>query len=260
LAQRSATFAGAVRGELAALLLAGWIGLTVAGALLHLLATLARVRDFRRRMPAPAPARDAALVGAAGIGVLALATSHLPGLGALLIPASGVLLGIAGLLRRADPDSREVGGSGPRRTGDMKRHPALEPLSRDHHHALAVALRLCRATPEDAWQASAGFLALWEIETRIHFRFEEEILLPAYAAHGDPGDPVVIQTLIDHMSIRRDAALIASGAPLATLQAPGERLASQVRLEERELFPLIEATLDEGELEAVGARLRSLTE
>src|SRR5689334_4159330 len=40
----AAAFAGQARGALATLLIAGWVGLTVAGALLHLLAVLARVR------------------------------------------------------------------------------------------------------------------------------------------------------------------------------------------------------------------------
>ena len=30
----------------------------------------------------------------------------------------------------------------------MKRHPALVPLSREHHHALVIAQRLRRATVE----------------------------------------------------------------------------------------------------------------
>jgi hypothetical protein len=32
----------------------------------------------------------------------------------------------------------------------MKRHPALAPLSRHHHHALVIAQRLRRATTQTA--------------------------------------------------------------------------------------------------------------
>ena len=46
----------AIRPTLAVMLLVGWVGLTVAGSLLHLLAGLARPRHFTITMPAPRPA------------------------------------------------------------------------------------------------------------------------------------------------------------------------------------------------------------
>jgi nitrite reductase (NO-forming) len=89
---------GDQRNVLAVLLLAGWIGLTVSGALLHLLAVLARVRSFSRAMPTPAPVRDPALTLAAGVGISALALSHVPSLDALGGPASIILLTVLALL------------------------------------------------------------------------------------------------------------------------------------------------------------------
>ena len=89
---------GAQRNVLAILLLAGWIGLTVSGALLHLLALLARVRSFSQAMPAPAPLRDIALTLAAGIAISALALSHVRSLDALGGPASIILLTVLALL------------------------------------------------------------------------------------------------------------------------------------------------------------------
>jgi hypothetical protein len=68
----------------------------------------------------------------------------------------------------------------------MKRHPALVPLSRDHHHALVIARRLRQATEQTADDAARAFLAHWHDEERHHFRLEEEVLLPAYAARGAP--------------------------------------------------------------------------
>lgn len=137
----------------------------------------------------------------------------------------------------------------------MKRHPALQPLSRDHQHTLAVAQRLRRATPETAEQAVAAFLTVWGLEDRLHFCVEEEVLLPAYAAHGDRSHPVVLRVLVDHLSIRCDAELLATEVSLQRLHALGERLASHVRLEERELFPLIEDSLTDADLSLLGDRL-----
>lgn len=108
----------------------------------------------------------------------------------------------------------------------MKRTPALQPLSRDHHQALFVAQKLRRASAATASEAQGAFLGFWRSHGRHHFRCEEEVLLPAYAGYGDPRHPLMLRVLADH-----------------------------VRLEERELFPLIEQALPAPEIERVAAAL-----
>jgi hemerythrin-like domain-containing protein len=137
----------------------------------------------------------------------------------------------------------------------MKRHPALAPLSRDHHHALVLARRLRHADEDDAAAAARAFIEHWEGEERLHFRLEEEVLLPAYAAHRDPDHPAIIRTLLDHVLIRRDVDRLATGADPAVLHEVGARLAEHVRLEENELFPLVERTVPESALTELGKRL-----
>jgi hypothetical protein len=139
----------------------------------------------------------------------------------------------------------------------MKRNPGLVTLSRDHHQALSVAQKLRRATADTAQEARSAFVAYWEEHGRAHFRLEEEILLPAYAAHADPHHPLVARALCDHVAIRARAdALAVDEAPdPATLRELGEGLADHVRLEERELFGLIEAALPASRLAAVAATL-----
>lgn len=140
----------------------------------------------------------------------------------------------------------------------MKRHAALVALSREHQHALAVAHRMRTADEASAEEARAAFLALWEQEEQAHFRAEEEILLPAYAKHGDSDHPLLRRALAEHAQIRRDArALNAPDPSLSALHDLGERLHSHVRMEERELFPLVEASLPARELEALALRLRA---
>lgn len=68
---------GSTRATVATLLVAGWIGLTVVGSLLHLLALLNRVRDLRRAMPEPHPVRDMAITAIAAAAVAALALGKL---------------------------------------------------------------------------------------------------------------------------------------------------------------------------------------
>lgn len=139
----------------------------------------------------------------------------------------------------------------------MKRDPALASLSRDHHQTLVIAQRLRRADSETADAARAGFLAHWQTHGRLHFRLEEEVLLPAYAAHGDPHHPLVARTLCEHVAIRRQAdALIGDPAPpLAALHELGVALGDHVRGEERELFVLIEQAMPAQDLAAVAVAL-----
>jgi iron-sulfur cluster repair protein YtfE (RIC family) len=131
----------------------------------------------------------------------------------------------------------------------VKRHNALAPLSRDHHHALVIAQRLKCADEATAADARQAFLEYWRADGQRHFREEEDILLPSYAGHGDLEAPIVARALIDHVRIRRLAnELAADTAPLGALHALGQQLGEHVRREERELFPLIERALPEAEL------------
>ena len=142
----------------------------------------------------------------------------------------------------------------------MKRHSALVELSRDHQHALAVAHLLQHADEPTSSQAAAAFEAFWLAEARAHFRLEEEVLLPAYALYGQADHPCVVRVLLDHMLIRAAAKRVGRGnVSVARLHMLGQRLADHVRLEERELFPLIETTLTEAELDGLGAELAATT-
>lgn len=139
----------------------------------------------------------------------------------------------------------------------MKRSEALAILSRDHHHALVVAQRLSRADAGTAATARASFLDFWNPDGRRHFQLEEELLLPAYAARGDPYHPLVLRVLGDHIAIRAQIARLATETdpPLDGLHAFGAAFAAHVRLEERELFPMIEEAIPADELLALAHAL-----
>jgi hypothetical protein len=139
----------------------------------------------------------------------------------------------------------------------MKRDPALAGLSRDHHQALAVALRLRRADGDTAGEARAAFLHFWEREGHGHFRIEEDLLLPAFAGFGDAHDPLVARALCEHAVIRHHAAVVTADErpPLALLHELGTMMTEHVRLEERRLFPLIEETIPQPELAQLAVAL-----
>ena len=133
----------------------------------------------------------------------------------------------------------------------MKRHAALQPLSRDHHVALVTAQRLRRSTETDAAAARDAFLGFWREQGVHHFRVEEEVLLPAFAAYGDPEEQCVVRMLVDHVRIREQAQRLERdpGPALEALHDLGSALERHVRLEEREVFPLIEAAMPEDDAE-----------
>jgi hemerythrin-like domain-containing protein len=127
----------------------------------------------------------------------------------------------------------------------MKRHPALQPLSRDHHVALVAAQRLRRAGAGEETAARDAFLAFWREHGAKHFRVEEDVLLPAFAVHTDPDHECVVRMLMDHVRIRAMAGRLEEGGdpPVEALHELGTMLERHVRLEEREVFPLIENAL-----------------
>ncbi len=139
----------------------------------------------------------------------------------------------------------------------MKRDAALVSLSRDHHHALAVALKLRRATESTADDARVALAVYWSPHGRMHFRLEEEVMLPAYAGHGDPHHPLVSRALCDHVAIRHrvHAVLADSESTVADLHDLGGLISAHVRFEERELFPLIERAMPTAHLAALAAAL-----
>lgn len=139
----------------------------------------------------------------------------------------------------------------------MKRTEALAILSRDHHQALFVAHRLRRATAETAREERQRFLDFWLPDGRRHFRLEEELLLPAYAVHGDAHHPLVLQVLGDHVAIRAQADQLARAPDPDPdrLHDLGAALSEHVRLEERQLFAVIEAAIPADELLDLAHRL-----
>ena len=99
----------------------------------------------------------------------------------------------------------------------MKRHPALAPVSRDHHHALVIARRLRQAQAGDAADAARAFLSHWEDEERFHFRLEEEEVLVA-SGRGRPlwKDPAGAGSFV-----RRPVSRILSRAAIHLRGLPG---------------------------------------
>lgn len=144
----------------------------------------------------------------------------------------------------------------------MKRHIALKALSWEHHHGLVHARRLIRSATvqEDAAQAVEAFLRFVQDDLKKHFRVEEEYLFPAYACHPDADEKLIAKVVTDHVKIRAavmelERARLRGDAVDAFVESLGKLLEAHIRLEERRLFPAIEAILSLEELMRVGVCL-----
>jgi hemerythrin-like domain-containing protein len=138
----------------------------------------------------------------------------------------------------------------------MKRAEALQPLSREHLGALLVAKKLRSA--EDAQAAARDFLDFWRADGRRHFRVEEEVLLPGWAAYGEIDRQGVRRMLEEHLTIRREALRLQEApASLEQLQRLGSLLHDHVRFEERRLFVAAEEALDDEALERLAAAIEA---
>lgn len=123
----------------------------------------------------------------------------------------------------------------------MRRSAWLQPLSREHHHALSLAKQCTRAAASgDAAQVAAACqTALQGYATQLtpHFHVEEAELLPRL---GPAQQALEQRTLAEHARLRELCAGL-QRQDVAALAAFGESLVEHVRFEETALFPALEA-------------------
>ncbi len=132
-------------------------------------------------------------------------------------------------------------------TPPIKRHPALQPLSRDHYVGLVQAQHLIKAaagSDVDRRAAVADFIDAWDGEISVHFDDEERLLVPlADDAHAqrlrDEHDR--LRSVAEEARERRRQ--VDPGADW--VREAGTLLNEHIRWEEREMFPAIEAAAPE---------------
>lgn len=133
----------------------------------------------------------------------------------------------------------------------IKRHKGIAPLSRHHHHALIMALKISKLSAEPNEDEVAPLTKelkdFWETESQEHFREEEEVLLPTFAKYASIDRPEIIEMLLEHVQIRSLVSRIneESEDVVSHIRQLGVMLEQHVRKEERVIFPIIEAALPE---------------
>lgn len=140
----------------------------------------------------------------------------------------------------------------------MKRHLQLQPLSRQHHNGLLIALLLSKGIKKKAdRQVMASFISHnWQADLKEHFHLEEAYLLPMLTRHSF--DQAMIEKLLAEHAMLTGLANEAINGTIETHQIEffANLLNEHIRFEERLFFPAAEKVLTESELEEIGSVLK----
>lgn len=140
----------------------------------------------------------------------------------------------------------------------MLRDKNLVPLSRQHQHALALCVRIDRASPIgdidlSVWQAEVT--QHFQSEIGFHFAAEEQVLFPA-ARRFTELVPLVEELLTDHAVLREGFSKAAAGRmEAADLSEFSQRMSAHIRKEERQLFEGMQKLMNLEELALLGQKL-----
>ena len=140
----------------------------------------------------------------------------------------------------------------------MLRDKSLIPLSHQHQRALALCVRLDRASPIpdgdlEAWQSEVALH--YQQEIRLHFEAEESVLFPAARKFAELGS-LVEELLAEHSALRDKCSQAETRAMSAKdLLAFSQQLSAHIRKEERHLFERLQKLMGAEDLAVLGSRL-----
>jgi hemerythrin-like domain-containing protein len=141
-----------------------------------------------------------------------------------------------------------------------RRHDSLIPLSREHHTALVMAMRIDREVPDGDTAAVAAvydtLIAFWAQGLLPHFRAENECLLARLVRHVDAEDERIVRTQRDHLGIEALVAAMRDTNDLddrrRLLLDFAARIRGHIRWEEDVLFSDAESLLTGEEIARLG--------
>lgn len=147
------------------------------------------------------------------------------------------------------------------------RHQSLIPLSHDHHHGLALALR-CRKQAlgqlrpmgtRGLQERAREVQSFVETDLKPHFQAEEEALFPLMRSLVPESQLILEALLREHVQIRESVARLEEDSSLGKLLFDlGDLLERHIRKEERELFPLFESRATPAQAEKLKAEIEKI--
>jgi len=138
----------------------------------------------------------------------------------------------------------------------MKRHQALTNLSREHHQSLRLAKKCidtaARAVPDQCEALCREIVSTFDEEWDRHFRNEETTIFNVTADMEGRIHDLGLQLTEEHNRMRNMARIMSEGETgCVILEKFGVLLRDHTRLEERELFPLVEQAFSAGQMERI---------
>lgn len=126
----------------------------------------------------------------------------------------------------------------------QKRHKALQPLSREHHHGLLLSWKIRSGFSKNIEPKRIKAYADWFFENHLipHFDMEEKHVFSILNGDHD----LIKRAFADHRRLKRLFAEV--GDEAQTLSKIEEELDAHIRFEERVLFPEIQKTATEAQL------------
>ncbi|MGW8123496.1 hemerythrin domain-containing protein [Roseivirga echinicomitans] len=129
----------------------------------------------------------------------------------------------------------------------LKRHKALQPFSREHHHGLLLCWKIRKGFLSKVEPNRIKTYADWFYETHLvpHFSDEEEFIFPILGEEHEH----IKKAMAEH---RRLARLFEDKADIArNLNRIEEELEKHIRFEERTLFPEIQEVATPEQLDKI---------
>jgi len=143
----------------------------------------------------------------------------------------------------------------------MLRDKNLVPLSRQHQHALALCVRIERASPIPESELVAWQLEIaqhFRAEIRVHFEAEEQFVF-SRAQEFVELNPLITELLEDHAWMRtRFAEAEAERLSAAEISEFAQRLSEHIRKEERQMFERLQQLMSAEELAVMGRALEEV--
>jgi iron-sulfur cluster repair protein YtfE (RIC family) len=145
----------------------------------------------------------------------------------------------------------------------IKRHTAIQPLSRDHHHGLILAQLIKKGAPAykglptEINEKKDYVISFYNSKLKKHFKKEEEILFPPVKNKSPEVDMLIDEIVSEHRKMEKLVNEVQKTTDLENiLDKLGWLLEKHIRKEERVLFPAIEKSLTEGVVSELKTKLK----
>lgn len=129
----------------------------------------------------------------------------------------------------------------------LKRHIALQPLSREHHEGLLLSWKIRKGLDRktDISRIKEYCDWFWETHLQSHFQFEESRIFTIL----DQKNELIARAVNDHIKIKK--LFEANTITESELALLAEKVTEHIRFEERVLFPEIEKKASETDLNEI---------